>query len=84
MDFHLDWNYASLYAHERGDINFITENNLKLNANQEDIDLLLAFKNENIYHLILIVAKAESGWTNKQFLSKAEKLKSIFGTTSCN
>lgn len=83
MDYHLDWVYASLYCVEKGTTEFIADNRLGLNANQEDIDFLIAFKKDNYYHLIMIEAKAESGWTNKQLSSKAEKLKKIFGETSC-
>lgn len=82
MDYHLDWIYASLYCAEKGTTEFITDNPLGLNSNQEDIDFLIAFKKEEIYHLILIEAKAESGWTNKQLGSKADKLKAIFGYNS--
>ncbi len=83
MDYHLDWIYASLYCAEKGTTEFVADNPLGLNSNQEDIDFLIAFKKEEIYHLILIEAKAESGWTNKQLGSKADKLKSIFGFNSC-
>lgn len=80
MDYHLDWIYASLYCAERGATEFITENpNKKLNSNQEDVDFILAFERDSIYHIILIEAKAETGWTNSQFLSKAERLKFVFG-----
>jgi len=79
MDYHLDWIYASLYCAEKGTTEFITDNPLGLNSNQEDIDFLIAFKKVEIYHLVLIEAKAESGWTNKQLGSKVEKLRSIFG-----
>jgi len=82
MDYHLDWIYASLYCAEKGTTEFITDNPLGLNANQEDIDFLIAFKKDEIYHLVMIEAKAESGWTNKQLGSKAHKLKAIFGYNS--
>ena len=48
-------------------------------GNQEDIDLLIAFEAEDITHLMLVEAKAATGWTNKQTLSKAERLQRIFG-----
>lgn len=83
MDYHLDWIYASLYCAEKGTTEFITDNTLGLNANQEDVDFIIAFKKDEIYHLVLIEAKAESGWTNKQLGSKIEKLRSIFGFNSC-
>jgi len=83
MDYHLDWIYASLFAVSKGSLHFTVENKLELNKNQEDVDLFIAFKDDYIYHLILIEAKAESAWTNKQFESKAKKLKSIFGDKEC-
>lgn len=84
MDYHLDWIYASLYCAKEGTTKFIADNtDLKLNSNQEDIDLLVAFKKENIYHLIMIEAKAESGWTNKQLSSKSKRFKQIFGIEQC-
>ena len=49
-------------------------------GNQEDVDLLVAFEEGEITHLLLIEAKTATGWTNKQTLSKAERLKQIFGT----
>lgn len=83
MDYHLDWIYASLYCVEKGTNEFIADNPLGLNANQEDVDFIIAFKKDEIYNLVLIEAKAESGWTNKQLGSKAEKLRSIFGLNRC-
>jgi hypothetical protein len=84
MDYHLDWIYASLFASTKDNLNFIELNELKLNKNQEDIDFLIAFKEGTQYHLILIEAKAETGWTNKQIDSKAKKFKEIFGTDKCS
>lgn len=83
MDFHLDWIYATLLASTKESLNFIEPNPLKLNSNQEDIDLFIAFKQNENYHLILIEAKAETGWTNKQLSSKSTKLKAIFGEDKC-
>jgi hypothetical protein len=40
---------------------------------------LIAFKSENIYHLVLIEAKGVTGWTNKQMTSKANRFGDIFG-----
>lgn len=83
MDYHLDWIYASLYCAERGTTEFISDNTVGLNSNQEDIDFIVAFKKDNIYNIVLIEAKAESGWTNKQFGSKINKLRLIFGFNNC-
>lgn len=80
MDYHLDWIYASLYCADKGTTEFIADNpNLKLNSNQEDVDFIIAFNKNGVSHIVLIEAKAESGWTNSQFLSKAERLKFVFG-----
>lgn len=53
------------------------------NADQEDIDLLVAFDNANpdlpLTHLVLIEAKAYLPWTNKQLKSKTGRLREIFG-----
>ena len=43
-------------------------------GNQEDADLLVAFEQGDIIHLMLVEAKAETGWTNKQMCSKAKGL----------
>lgn len=83
MDYHLDWIYASLYCAEKGTTEFIADNPLGLNSNQEDVDFIIAFNKNGVSHIVLIEAKAESGWTNKQLGSKADKLKSIFGFNRC-
>lgn len=83
MDYHLDWIYASLCCFKNKSFGFIAENKLGLNSNQEDIDLLIAFPSGEVTHLIMIEAKAESGWTNKQFESKADKLEKILGQEYC-
>uniref|UniRef100_UPI0032174419 hypothetical protein n=1 Tax=uncultured Draconibacterium sp. TaxID=1573823 RepID=UPI0032174419 len=82
MDYHLDWIYASLYL-STNTIENVYERDLNLiTANQEDVDLLVAFpdfKDSNKTHLVLCECKAESSWTNKQVLSKAERLRNLFG-----
>lgn len=50
-----------------------------MNANQEDIDLLLAFEQDSTTHLFLVEAKADTGWTVRQIASKARRLRRIFG-----
>lgn len=82
MDYHLDWIHASLFLTLPG----IDEEAIHLNTetvasgNQEDVDLFVAFEEGDITHLLLVEAKATTGWTNKQTLSKAERLQRIFGT----
>ena len=39
----------------------------------------MAFDGESTTHLVLVEAKVETGWTNKQLKSKAERLAQIFG-----
>ena len=81
MDYHLDWLHAGLFLalpeNDEEGVHLNTET--VASDNQEDIDLLVAFEAEDITHLILIEAKAATGWTNKQTLSKAERLQRIFG-----
>ena len=81
MDYHLDWIHASLFLTQPGVDGQGFHPNIELVAtgNQEDVDLLVAFEEDGITHLLLIEAKAETGWTNKQTISKAERLQKIFG-----
>ena len=84
MDYHLDWLQAALIlAHTSQDEKSKFCNDGKegqiIKGTQEDVDLLVAFKAGETFHLILVEAKAYSGWTNKQLLSKAERLRTIFG-----
>lgn len=82
MDYHLDWIHTSLYLAGPG----VREEAVHLNTNaitsgnQEDTDLIVAFEGKDTTHLMLIEAKAETGWTNKQMTSKAKRLEKIFGT----
>ena len=82
MDYHLDWIHASLFLTLPGNDEDAVHPNTDTVAtgNQEDVDLLVAFEKGAVTHLLLIEAKAATGWTNKQTLSKAERLERIFGT----
>lgn len=81
MDYHLDWIYASINLwNENIEIDKEYDNQiLKLNSNQEDIDLIIAFKSENKFHIILLEAKGVTGWTNEQMESKAKRFNELFG-----
>ena len=83
MDYHLDWLQAALtLAHSQdGKFQFSNEGDKGpvIEGTQEDVDLLVAFKAGETFHLILVEAKAYSGWTNKQLSSKAKRLRTIFG-----
>jgi len=88
MDYHLDWLYASLelargckekYIHKNGN----QKADKKIKGQQEDIDFLIAF-NENDdekkpTHIVLIEAKGVTAWSNKQMDSKVKRLNEIFG-----
>ena len=82
MDYHLDWIHASLFLTLPENDEDATHPNTETVAtgNQEDVDLLVAFEEGDITHLLLVEAKAATGWTNKQLLSKAKRLEHIFGT----
>ena len=80
MDYHLDWLQAALILADSKDSKseFCNEGQI-IKGTQEDVDLLVAFKANGMSHLILVEAKAYSGWTNKQLSSKAARLRKIFG-----
>ena len=81
MDYHLDWLTAALAAYDTGSTDKIFDNPQQqtIHGTQEDVDLLVAFRAENLYHIILVEAKAYTGWGNDQMLSKANRLTQIFG-----
>lgn len=86
MDFHMDWLAAAITKWRNPSNNGIYCNpgqdnkNKLVQGNQEDVDLLIAFKDDNDqYHLVLIEAKGYTGWNNKQMDSKAKRLGLIFG-----
>jgi hypothetical protein len=91
MDYHLDWLHAAAALTKRGagwpdgalsqpppvpgkpHVDTIST------GNQEDIDLIVAFEQNGVVEVILVEAKAETGWTNSQLNSKAPRLAAIFG-----
>ena len=89
MDYHFDWLTMALILGKRPNMengpisrsevthSINEEVAKKINKNQEDIDLLIAFEDSKNgkTHLILIEAKADSPWDNKQLKSKAERLR---------
>ena len=81
MDYHLDWVNASLYLAipEVDEAAVHSNDEALISGNQEDIDLLVAFERGDVTYLLLIEAKAESGWTNRQMDSKSRRLENIFG-----
>jgi len=81
IDYHQDWLMAALrLAH--GEITEQQPNpdpTGRITGNQEDVDLLLAFCGEGTTHLVMLEAKAETGFASKQMDSKAMHLAGIFG-----
>ena len=87
MDFHLDWLQMALYLADHDDsLSCVIPNKHShlVSGNQEDVDLLIAFEDEGTHetHIVLVEAKADTGWTNKQLESKAERLNRIFDRQS--
>ncbi|MCX8042892.1 MAG: hypothetical protein N3B18_02055 [Desulfobacterota bacterium] len=80
IDYHLDWLYASLKIAASNDTATVFPNRKgMIKAHQEDVDFLIAYEANDVYHLILIEAKGVTGLTNKQMTSKANRLRDIFG-----
>ncbi|MYD95212.1 MAG: hypothetical protein F4Y02_16345 [Chloroflexi bacterium] len=84
MDYHLDW--ISMAVWLSGQHALPTKQTPALNegrvaGNQEDIDLLVAFKSSGTMHIVLIEAKGDTPWNNSQLESKAVRLREIFGDT---
>ena len=46
--------------------------------NIEDVDLLVGFASGDITHLVLVEAKCDSPWSQKQLDSKVERIARIF------
>ena len=87
MDFHLDWLQMALYLADHVDslpCVIPNEERRLVSGNQEDVDLLIAFEDEGTHetHIVLVEAKADTGWTNKQLKSKAKRLRRIFDKQS--
>ena len=82
IDYHLDWLTSALYAHACGDHRKIFDNpqQLVIKGNQQDIDLLVAFREKEKCHIVLVEAKGATGWNNGQMRSKADRLSQIFGS----
>ena len=85
MDYDLEWLAASLLAsgHPDGISNScrIYEG---VPSTYPDVDLLVAFKSGEVFHLILVEAKAYTGWRNGQMKVKAEYLAKVFGDKGDN
>ena len=56
------------------------DGSMLIEGTQKDIDLLVAFDDRAKTHLVLIEAKGDTSWLNKQLSSKALRLSRIFGS----
>ena len=86
MDYHLDWLQMALYLTEQpwtGRPPIENPNSELFEANQRDIDLLVAFDDKTTTHIVMLEAKVETGWTNRQLDRKADRLCRIFGDPCC-
>ena len=73
IDYHLDWLYVAIRScNAAPDTLFADE--IGINRNQEDIDLLIAFDQDDVTHLVLIEAKGVTGWGREQIASKLRRL----------
>ena len=84
MDYHLDWIALALHLAQHGYSDEpISKNEIRtgqeINTNQMDVDMLVAFNDGLKTQLILLEAKVETRWTNKQLRAKIARLKEIIG-----
>ena len=86
MDYHLDWIAASLWAYRNpkrvGEA--VCNSDGVATGTQQDVDLLIAFEQEDCYCLVLVEAKGYDSWNNKQMNEKSDRLKEIFGSDKEN
>ena len=84
MDYHLDWLQMALFlGHKDPSIESEVLYNCNpriFEANQRDIDLIIAFEDGTspTIHIVLIEAKLDTRWTNEQMEKKVDRLKAIF------
>jgi hypothetical protein len=52
-----------------------------VDGTQEDVDLLVAFEDSGLTHVIMLEAKGVGAYDNSQFKHKMDRLRSIFGET---
>ena len=82
MDYHLNWLQIAL-EYRNTSLPDSVPNDLfpldqQVQLNQQDIDLLIAFRDGSYERVVLIEAKADTSWDNPQLNAKAERLNGIF------
>ena len=86
MDFHLDWIAMALRLASESSQSVLRHafpidsipNDGWFLGTQQDVDMLIAFRDGAAVHLVMIEAKADTNWRNDQLDAKAERLKWIF------
>lgn len=79
MDYHLDWLHLALCKADGllPDRPFPDDGFTQFTI--EDVDLLIAYASGDKTNIVLIEAKGDTAWSNKQLASKARRLGHIFG-----
>lgn len=79
MDYHLDWLCAAIcLAATSGEAGPHPRDPRLIGGTQEDVDLLVAFDDEEESHVVMIEAKGVTAYSNRQFRSKLERLSAVF------
>ena len=81
MDYQIGWIQMAVYLENNGEVQKdcipITEEIKGINDNPQDVDLLVAFTEKSVTHLVLIEAKADTPWNYGQLNSKVKRLQSV-------
>lgn len=84
MDYHLDRIQMALLLGSGLDEVEVHENHGFVTGTQEDVDLIVAVESGATTFLVLVEAKAATGWTNARLRSKEARLRTIFGGDGAN
>ena len=80
MDYHIGWIQMAVHLEKHGEVqkSLIPIKEVpEVNDNQQDVDLLVAFKENSVTHLVFIEAKADTSWDYEQLDSKVKRLTRI-------
>lgn len=83
VEYNLDWLHASLalansiYATGMPFVNHDADGNQIVTGTQQDVDVLVAFTDDNVDYLILIEAKGYMKWEKNQMIKKTRRIAQI-------
>ncbi len=77
IDFHIDWIHAALSGRTELD-DPEKRDDVLIKGQQQDVDLIIAYKINGEVHIIIIEAKCFDSWHTDQMESKCKRLKKIF------